>query len=105
MVAIGGEWFGGSLAMLVARPSKERPVGIRLEGRLHPLYLGPVRPYFALGSTAFLPELSLRGALGADLYLGRFLLEADFAFEHYPSPADTRRSTAMIASLGIGFTL
>lgn len=104
-VAAGGEYFGGALAVLVARPSDPRPIGLRLEGRVHPLRFGVLVPYFGVGATAFLPEIGLRGAIGANLSWGSFLIEADFAFEHYPSPAEVRRDTAMLLSLGLGIAI
>ncbi|MCK6545306.1 putative Ig domain-containing protein [Myxococcota bacterium] len=104
-VALGQGWFGGSLGVIIARPSKERPVALRLEGRFHPVRLGPVRPYLAAGTTAFLPEFGLRGALGAELELGNLLVTFDGAFEHFPSPAETRLGTIGLLSLGVGVAL
>lgn len=104
-VAAGGEYFGAALAVLIARPADPRPIGLRLEGRVHPLRFGPFVPYFAAGATAFLPEVGVRGALGANLSWGSLLIEAAFAFEHYPSPAEIRRDTAMLVSLGLGWAI
>jgi hypothetical protein len=102
-VAAGTQTFGASAALILARPGKARPLGLRFEARLHPWTFGMVRPYLAFGTTAFIPEASLRAALGAevDVHEG-WLVTADLAAEHFPSPAQVRLADAVLLSIGVG---
>jgi hypothetical protein len=102
-VGAGMQMFGGNFAVIVARPGKPRPVGLRLEARLHPWSLGIVEPYLALGATAFVPEVALRAAIGAQIRVwSAWIVTADLALEHFPSPAETRLADPVLLSIGFG---
>jgi hypothetical protein len=99
--------LGAALTALFA------PMGVRAEGRLYPYDLGVsgqwrVRPYLALGATAFLKSghVGGRGGVGAALQRGAVQLFADAAYERFFSRGATYYSepNAVLFSLGVGWS-
>ena len=97
---LSGKRFGGAITVL----ARNLP-GVRLEGRFFPFELGRVRPFVAVGSTAFNTGISARGALGAELRLGNLRIFGDVAFERFLNPDQGRLPNAALVGVGLGWLL
>lgn len=71
-------WVGVSLTLLI----RNLP-GVRLEGRFYPVVAGPLRPFIAAGTTAFLTGVAVRGAVGLAVRVWRLQLGLDGAVEYF----------------------
>lgn len=96
--AIQNERFGAAVSVIV----QPRP-GLRAEGRFYPLKLGPMRPYIALGSSAFIPVMGVRAVAGVDLTFSRLRLFCDLAFEHFFNSDEAHEANALLLSAGAGW--
>jgi hypothetical protein len=99
-VQLSGKRFGGAITLL----ARNLP-GVRLEGKFFPFEIGRVRPFVALGSTAFNTGIAARGSLGAELRLGNLRIFGDVAFERFLNPDPDRLPNAALVGLGAGWLL
>lgn len=89
----------GGAASLLFRGS----FGARLEGRFYPFELGRLRPFAALGLTAFGTGIAPRAAVGGALRLGQLHLFADVAYEHFLLSDPRFRPSALLFGGGAGW--
>ncbi|MFL5320078.1 MAG: hypothetical protein ACJ790_10525 [Myxococcaceae bacterium] len=97
---LSGKRFGGAITVL----ARNLP-GVRLEGRFFPFELGRVRPFVALGSTAFNTGIAARGAVGAELRFGNLRVFGDVAFERFLNAEPDRFENSALVGLGLGWLL
>ncbi len=97
-VEFSHKWIGAAATFII----KGSP-GARLEARFFPFYKGRVRPWLAVGATAFPTGVALRGALGTAVRFGNLHVFLDAGYERFVVAADGFLFDAVVMGGGVAW--
>jgi len=102
-VVVSGIWAGrevGAAVTLIAT----RPLGMRLQGEWYPWARGALRPFVGVGTSLFLPDISVRTSTGLLWKMwDPWVMTADLAYERFIKRAPDFRPQLLVVGLGMGY--